>query len=131
MRGAVHHIEIYVADLMKTRVFWDWLMKELAYDVYQEWPAGVSYKLNDTYLVFVQVEKHHLEQRFHRCKAGLNHLAFSLESNQDVDIMTEKLRKRDVTILYEDRHPYAGGENYYAVFFEDYDRLKVELVSLI
>jgi catechol 2,3-dioxygenase-like lactoylglutathione lyase family enzyme len=34
-----------------------------------------------------------------------------------------------MTILYQDRHPHAGGENYYAVFFEDPDRIKVELVA--
>lgn len=30
---------------------------------------------------------------------------------------------------YEDRHPYAGGPDYYAVFFEDPDRMKVEIVA--
>ncbi len=43
--------------------------------------------------------------------------------------MTEKLRRRKITILYEDRHPYAGGKGYYAVFFEDPDRMKVELIA--
>jgi uncharacterized protein len=32
-----------------------------------------------------------------------------------------------VHILYEDRHPHAGGPDCYAVYFEDPDRMKVEL----
>lgn len=130
MRGVVHHIEIYVKNLETTRLFWDWLMQELKYDVYQEWEFGVSYKLATTYIVFVEVEEQHIEPSFHRCKPGLNHLAFALESTHDVDEMTKKLKEKGITILYEDRHPYAGGQNYYAVFFEDYDRLKVELVAV-
>jgi hypothetical protein len=38
-----------------------------------------------------------------------------------VDGMTEKLKQRDVE--------YAGGKDYYALFFEDSDRIKVELVA--
>jgi len=30
-------------------------------------------------------------------------------------------------ILYADRHPHAGGPDSYAVFFEDPERIKVEL----
>jgi hypothetical protein len=38
------------------------------------------------------------------------------------------LRRRGTGILYQDRHPHAGGDDNYAVFFEDPDRIKVELV---
>ena len=66
---------------------------------------------------------------YHRCRVGLNHLAFHADSRQQVDEMTEKLKGRGVTLLYTDRHPFAGGENHYAVYFEDPDRIKVELVA--
>ena len=66
---------------------------------------------------------------YHRCRVGLNHLAFHALSRQHVDDVTRKLEAKGVTILYTDRHPFAGGEDYYAVFFEDPDRIKVELVA--
>ena len=44
-------------------------------------------------------------------------------------MLLDKLNAKGVTILYTDRHPYAGGQDYYAVFFEDPDRIKVELVA--
>jgi catechol 2,3-dioxygenase-like lactoylglutathione lyase family enzyme len=127
MRGLIHHVEIYVSDLDRTRHFWSWLLSELGYELFQEWSEGFSYKLGETYLVFVQTEAKYLEQPFHRCATGLNHIAFHLDSEQEIDEFTEKLRLREIPILYEDRHPYAGGENYYAVYFEDPDRLKVEI----
>ena len=79
--------------------------------------------------MFVQAEEKHLGIPYHRCRAGLNHLAFHGESRAFVDEMTTLLRERGVTILYEDRHPYAGGDDYYAVFFEDPDRMKVEITA--
>ena len=70
-----------------------------------------------------------MEIPYHRCGVGLNHLAFHAESRDEVDEMTEKLNHRGIKILYEDRRPFAGGEDYYAVFFEDPDRIKVEFVA--
>ncbi|MCD8510459.1 MAG: VOC family protein [Bacillus sp. (in: Bacteria)] len=128
--GILHHIEIYVSNLRESVKFWEWLLEEeLGYERFQQWDKGVSWKLNDTYLVFVQVEERFQTPEYHRSRVGLNHLAFYGESREHIDEMTEKLRNMGVTILYEDRHPYAGGPDYYAVFFEDPDRIKVELVA--
>jgi catechol 2,3-dioxygenase-like lactoylglutathione lyase family enzyme len=77
----------------------------------------------------VQTEPRHLAPPYHRCHVGLNHLAFHAASRAQVDELTAALRQRGVPILYADRHPYAGGPGYYAVFFEDPDRIKVEVVA--
>ena len=128
-KGLVHHIELYVSDLKQTISFWGCLLEELGYEVFQSWGQGKSWKLGETYLVFVQVEEKFLDMPYHRCRVGLNHLAFHVESRQQVDDMTRMLESRGVNILYKDKHPYAGGEEYYAVYFEDPDRMKVELVA--
>jgi catechol 2,3-dioxygenase-like lactoylglutathione lyase family enzyme len=129
LRGIIHHIEIYVSDLEKSTDFWGWLLEELGYDLYQTWKQGKSWKLGDSYLVFVQTEERFLDVPYHRKRVGLNHLAFYADSRGHVDEITNRLREKGVTILYEDQHPYAGGEGYYAVFFEDPDRIKVEIVA--
>ena len=128
-RGHIHHVEIYVSDLSRSLEFWQWFLGDLGYNEYQVWEKGISFKLADTYIVFVQAEERFLDISYHRCRAGLNHLAFFADSRRDVDDMTEKLRRRGIKILYEDRHPFAGGEGYYAVYFEDPDRIKVEFVA--
>ncbi|MDU0330802.1 MULTISPECIES: VOC family protein [Paenibacillus] len=125
----IHHVEINVSDLQTSRAFWDWIFQELGYSVYQDWDQGVSWRSGTTYLVFVQTEPNYLDIPYHRKRAGLNHLAFQANSKEQVDRMTKHLEERGVPILYKDRHPYAGGPGHYAVFFEDPDRIKVEIVA--
>ncbi|WP_413310266.1 VOC family protein [Bacillus sp. 1P10SD] len=125
----LHHLEIYVSNLAKTKEFWGWFLKELGYEPYQKWDLGISWKYRDTYLVFVQVEERFMDIPYHRSRVGLNHLAFHAESQEQVDQITEQLIGRGIFILYQDRHPFAGGNSHYAVFFEDPDRIKVELVA--
>ncbi len=60
---------------------------------------------------------------------GLNHLAFHAASKAHVDEMTNRLRAMQVPILYENSYPFSGGRDHYAVYFEDPDRIKVELVA--
>ncbi len=129
MQGLIHHIEINVSDLNKSIDFWGWLLAELGYELYQEWDSGQSFRIGDTYIVFVQTEDKYMDIPYHRCGTGLNHLAFHAESRQQVDDLTKKLKEKDILILYQDQHPFAGGKNHYAVFFEDPDRIKVELVA--
>ncbi|TVR84506.1 MAG: hypothetical protein EA412_00350 [Chitinophagaceae bacterium] len=129
MQGSIHHIEIYVSDLKRSIVFWDWLLTEkFNYTVFQKWDSGISYKFSETYIVFVQTEKKYLNNYFNRKNTGLNHLAFRCNTKGFVDELTKELKEKNVEILYTDKHPNAGGENYYAVFFEDPDRIKVEVV---
>ena len=129
MRGALHHVEIYVPDLRAAREFWGWLLPKLGYALQSEWARGFDYILGETYLVFVQREERFGEAGYHRCREGLNHLAFHGGTRAEVDALTAELRARGVPILYEDRHPFAGGPDYYAVFFEDPMRMKVEVAA--
>ncbi|HNZ07711.1 MAG TPA: VOC family protein [Candidatus Cloacimonadota bacterium] len=125
--GSLHHVEIYVRDLKISREFWNWLLAKLGYTVFQEWDAGVSFIKGDCYLVFVQTEERWLEPRYHRCRTGLNHLAFHGGTREFIDSITRDLETRGVSILYRDRHPFSNGPDCYAVFFEDPDRIKVEI----
>lgn len=128
-RGLVHHIEINVSHLETSIRFWGWFLEKLGYAPYQEWDQGKSWRIGETYIVLVQTREKYLDVPYHRCRSGLNHLAFHAESRQDVDEMTNALRDRGVPILYADRHPFAGEKDYYAVYFEDPDRIKVEFAA--
>ena len=126
----LHHIEIYVSDLNRTKEFWAWLLEtELGYTSYQEWDKGQSWIKDGTYVVFVQAEDKYMDVPYHRCRVGLNHLAFHGTSKEHVDRLTQKLRDKGIQVLYQDKHPYAGGSEHYAVYFEDPDRIKVEIIA--
>lgn len=126
----LHHVEIYVSNLERSTQFWSWLLCEkLGYREFQKWNQGISFLLGNTYIVLVQTEERFLKNPYHRCQVGLNHLAFHGKSKSQIDKLTIELKKKGSVILYQDRHPHAGGSETYAVFFEDPDRIKVEVVA--
>ena len=125
--GSLHHVELYVGDAERALRFWAWLLGELGYEPYQEWDEGFSWSRGDAYLAFVQAPE--AGEGFDRRRVGLNHVAFRVDGKGEVDRLAGELQKRGARLLYEDRHPYAGGPDHYAAFLEDPDGLKVELVA--
>ncbi|AZV62480.1 VOC family protein [Peribacillus frigoritolerans] len=128
-KGFLHHIELYFSNLKRSIDFWGWFLDELGYEPFQEWESGRSWRMGEMYMVFVQAETRFLDIPYHRGRLGLYHLAFHAASRQQVDEIARKLRGRGVTILYANKHPFAGGKDQYAVYLEDPDRMKVELVA--
>jgi len=127
-RGVLHHIELNVQKLERSLAFWGWLLEALGYEPYQSWEQGRSWKQGPCYLVFVQTREKHLAAGYHRCRTGLNHLAFRLSSQAELARFEAELAARGVPFLYQERSPHAGGPDSMAIFFEDPDRIKVELV---
>ena len=127
--GTLHHIDINVSDLKRSTLFWEWFLLELGYRRFSEWKCGVGWKLGDTYIDIIKTEDSHRDAGYHRKRTGLNHIAFHARSRTHLDQLTEKLKARGIPILYPEKHPFAGGPNYYAVFFEDPDRIKVEIAA--
>lgn len=80
-------------------------------------------------MVFVQTREVFLKEGYHRCRIGMNHVAFYGGGKADVDHLALLLRERGALLLYENRYPYAGGNDHYALYFEDPDRIKVEVVA--
>jgi len=127
--GELHHVELYVSSLENSMRFWRPLLGRFGYEQFQQWEQGVSYKLGGIYIVFVQAEREFLEPAYHRKRVGLNHLAFHAESKAQVDAIESWVREAGYRVLYEDRHPHAGGPDSYALYCEDPDRIKVEIVA--
>lgn len=123
----IHPIEMYVSNLKTSRKFYSFLLEALGYELFQEWEEGFSYKRQETYLVFVQVDAVYQDKGYHRKQVGLNHLAFAVENREQVDALKESLLKLGVTELYPERFPFAGGPDYYAFYCEDPDRIKLEI----
>ena len=90
----------------------------------KDWTA---YSDGQTKFILCPTENKYKESGFHRKRAGLNHLAFYAESKESVDkYYSEVLLSNGVITLYE-KKPF-GDDEYYAVFFEGPDRLKLEYV---
>ena len=127
--GGLHHLEIWVADLAVARRSWDWLLGELGWHVDSEWPVGVSHRRGDVYVVLesgpdVDGDLHQ------RRRPGLNHLAFHAGGRSDVDRLVAAAPAHGWSLLFADRHPYAGGAQHYAAYLESVDGFEVELVAV-
>ena len=129
--GVLHHLELYVRDLERSSEFWGWLLTELGYEPFQEWDEGISWRPvgepSGAYVALVLAPDGagDLDRR----SVGVNHVAFSVATREAVDRLTDELQRREERVLYPDRHPWAGGPDHYAVFFEDPDGLKLEVVA--
>lgn len=126
----LHHIEIYVSDLERSLTFWTPFMKKLEYKA-QRWSEGINFlpKQTGPYLCFLEASKEHLSAGYHRKRIGLNHLAFQAKSREHVDSIRTWLKDSGHTLLYDDSYPFATAPDYYAVYCEDPDRIKVEVVA--
>ncbi|MBM7544869.1 VOC family protein [Periweissella beninensis] len=125
----LNHLEINVSNLATSKVFYTLLLSELGYVSFQTWEQGFSFKKDNFYLVFVQTEAKYLDKPYHRKNVGLNHLAFSVLNKQTVNDLRLKLIAFGVEELYPAQFPYAGGPQHYAMYFEDPDRVKIEIVA--
>lgn len=126
--GRLHHVEIWVRDLAQARQTLGWLFQQLGYVVSGEWSEGTSYQGAGEYLVLesgpdVGPGGHD------RLRPGLNHLAFQAGTPADVDALVESAVQRGFTVLFAERHPFAGGRSHYAAYLEAPGGFEVELVA--
>jgi catechol 2,3-dioxygenase-like lactoylglutathione lyase family enzyme len=121
------HIELYVSDYAKSVRFYDKFLIPLG------WARLVCQKSHTTFsdgemkIVLCPTEEKYRSAGYHRKRIGLNHLAFYAPSKEAVDQLFQTvLKPNEVECLYE-RAP-NGDADYYRVFFEDPDRIKIEVV---
>lgn len=126
----LQHIELYVSDLARSDAFWTPLLAHLAYAQTRSWSDGFTLEGPAApYLTFVQVTAKHAHRPYHRCAPGLNHLAFQVSARDKVDALRAHCLEAGWPMLYDDRYPFATGPDYYALFVEDPDRMKLEFVA--
>jgi catechol 2,3-dioxygenase-like lactoylglutathione lyase family enzyme len=126
--GALHHIELWVPSFPGAEDEWSWLLSQLGYETYQEWPNGRSWRLGPTYIVLE--ESPDLSSRVHeRTSPGLNHLAFHAGTEAQVDAIARESRANGWTTLFQDKYPHAGGPGHYAAYIANSHGFEVELVA--
>jgi catechol 2,3-dioxygenase-like lactoylglutathione lyase family enzyme len=124
----LHHVELWVPSLERATRSWGWLLERLGFELFQDWPAGRSWRLDSTYLVFEQSPALSAD-RHERTRPGLNHLALHAGTRDEVDRLVAAAPEHGWTLLFPDRHPHAGGPEHYAAYLEDADAFEVELVT--
>jgi catechol 2,3-dioxygenase-like lactoylglutathione lyase family enzyme len=119
---------LWVPDLERAKAHWGWLLTALGYEQFQDWPDGRSWRHGATYIVVEQSPA--LSAAGHdRLRPGLNHLAFHAGARTEVDATVEDAEANGWTLLFADKHPYAGGPEHYAAYLVNADGFEVELVA--
>jgi len=127
-RGGLHHVEVWVADLVAARASWGWLMGELGWALGDDWGHGLAWELGPVYLV-IEAGPDVLPGGHERRRPGVNHLAFHAGTRAQVDALVSAAGAQGWELLFADRHPYAGGPDHYAAYLCDGQGFEVELVA--
>ncbi len=129
MKAFLYHIHLNVSDAKLSLPFYKDFFTYLEYKIIDESPEHIGVSNGSTDFWIIETDKAR-KDRFHRKNTGINHLAFRLDSREKVDrFVNEFLKPKGISTLYDTPKvfPEYGGE-YYAVFFEDPDRIKLEVV---
>lgn len=126
--GLIHHVEIWVADLEPAVASMGWMFEQLGFEAGEPWATGRLWRGAEAYLVIeagpdVQGPTHE------RNRPGVNHLAFRGGSRANVDRLASAAGHHGWSLMFGDRHPFAGGDDHYAAYLENEAGFEVELVA--
>ena len=130
MKARVYHLQVNVRDGAVSLPFWKALLGYLEYRAVHEEADVAGFSNGTTDLWLIATAGTYRDAGFHRKRTGLNHVAFRVERREDVDrFRREFLDARGIATLYDTPREFPEySPGYYAVFFEDPDRLKLEVV---
>lgn len=126
--GGLHHVELWVPDLAGAVARWGWLLTELGWSPYQDWPAGRSWRYGATYVV-LERSRDLTAATHERTRPGLNHLALWAGPRAALDRLRAQAPEHGWAELFADRYPYAGGPDHVAAYLVDADGFEVELAA--
>jgi len=125
--GVLHHVELWVPDLPRAEASWGWLLTALGAAPFQSWQHGRSWRWDDGPYVVLEQSPALTGDRHDRRAPGLNHLAFLVPG--DLDALVAAAPHHGWSLLFPDRHPFAGGPDHRAAYLADADGYEVELVA--
>ena len=131
-RGAFHHIDLNVRDLAASKAVYGPVLEYLGYRCVKDKPEGCEWDVGPegrgASLGLRACNPALAAHRHERYAPGLQHLAWRADSRADVDGLHALLVERGIKVLDPPAHYPDYWGDYYAVFFEDPDGMKLELV---
>lgn len=128
MKAKIGHVGLNLSSIGNFR-FWKELLQYLEFSIKEE-GEHFDATSDGCYLCVTITEQKYQQDGYHRKRTGLNHTALQVKTAEEVDMfVSEFLKPKGITPLYGGAKPYPEyAPGYYAVFFEDLDRIKVEVV---
>lgn len=106
------------------------MLSALGAQLFQSWEHGRSWRWpDDAVYVVLQQSPALTGDRHDRRAPGLNHLAFRAGTPARLDALVAEAPEHGWSLLFRDRHPFAGGPDHRAAYLEDADGYQLELVA--
>ena len=127
----LHHLAITVSDLKTSMPFYRLVLEGVGYALshYDEQRIAVWLGPNPEILIY-QARTDQLDRKHVTYDPGIHHIAFQVEECGIIDQLWKELKLNGYLILDDPREYPEYAEKYYAIFFEDPDGMKLEVVSL-
>lgn len=124
-----HHVELWLADPASELPAWRWLLDAIGLRLEARWDDGESWATQERGYLTLTASPNTRGGVHDRRRPGVNHLAFSLDSQRAVDDVMAVGPDHGWNRLYHERYPHAGGPDHYAGWLENAQEYKVELVA--
>ena len=125
----INHIALYVNDLEKMKKFYEEFFNGKSNEMYHNKNTG----LKTYFLSFengarleIMTRPDMTENQKELTKLGYIHLAFSVESKEKVDTLTDKLKNAGYKVISE---PRTTGDGYYESCILDPENNQIEIVE--
>lgn len=137
LHGSINHVSITVSNLVEAMKFFGPLLKFLGYTVgaVQHSRVGADFTFNinlsnGTAFNIWQAKPGLADHRFELYQPGFHHVAFNVQTHEQVDAAFELMRSLGAEILDGPGEFPFGPGGYYAFYCLGPDRLKFEIVHM-
>lgn len=128
MRGQMHHLDLTVGDLERSKPFYELVLGFLGYRCVKDTAEVIVWDLTlPDGVCGIAIRPAYRSREHDRYTVGLHHFAWNAENRQDVDRLHERLVAVGATILDAPAAYPQYGTGYYAVFFADPSGNRLEI----
>jgi len=133
-RGALNHLALTVTDLAASEAaFYAPVLGFLGYDKVEDIPGQMTLWFNAPAQFAInlwQADASQPQQPHSRKSPGYHHGAFSADARAEVDELHSLLLARNIPVLDAPAEYPQYAPGYYAVYFQDPDGMKFEVVHM-
>jgi catechol 2,3-dioxygenase-like lactoylglutathione lyase family enzyme len=132
MKARLYHFQLNVGRADRSLPFYRNLFQYFGFEIINDSVRHLGATDGERDFWIVETGQEFQDQPFERKSTGIHHLAFRVEDKAEVDrFYQEFLIDQNVNTLYSAPAYYTEyQESYYAVYFEDPDGLKLEVMHL-
>ncbi len=131
MKSTLAHLQINVTHPETSLPFYKDLLTYFEYDIIDECSVHIGASNGGTDIWIIATDAAFKSTHYHRKQTGLNHIAFRVANEAAINQFQEEfLAPRGITPLYDTPKYFPEySEGYYAIFFADPDKIKIEVMT--